>query len=157
MIIENNLGKKLILPDSLELYHPFPNYIDSKEIINFKFRIYSHIDASCGTCIETLKAWNNLIPELKGKGIQVILICSSDNRFELLKYYFESKEIENFNHPLWLDLKNNFIKNNKFMLESKNFETVLTDNNDKILLVGNPNFSNKIKELYFKEIKKDQN
>lgn len=153
-IIDTNLGKKLIIPDSLELYHPFPNYIETKEIRNSELKIYSHIDASCGTCIETLKAWGNLIPEFKRKGIQVILICSSDNRFELLKYYFESKEIENFKHPLFLDHKNNFTEKNNFMLESKNFETVLTDDNDKILLIGNPNFSGGIRELYFKEIKK---
>lgn len=124
-IIDNNIGKKLIVSDSLELYHPFPNSINNKITLNTELKIYSHIDASCGTCIETLKAWNNIIPELRREGVQVILICSSDNRFELLKYYFESKEIENFNYPLLLDYKNNFIEENQFMLESKNFETVL--------------------------------
>lgn len=155
-IIDNNLKKKLIIPDSLELYNPFPDSINKNKVLSSKLKIYSHIDASCGTCIETLKAWNNLIPEISKKGVQVILICSSDNNFELLKYYFESQEIANFSHPLFLDYKNNFLEKNKFMLESKNFETVLTDNDDKILIIGNPNFSIKIKELYFNEIKKQQ-
>tara|TARA_R110001583_G_scaffold54028_2_gene166069 strand:+ start:2212 stop:2790 length:579 start_codon:yes stop_codon:yes gene_type:complete len=155
-VIDNNLGEKLLIPDSLELYHPFTVINNNKKVLNSKLKIYTHIDASCGTCIETLKAWNNLIPEINREGVQVILICSSDNKFELLKFYFESKEIKNFSHPLFLDHKNNFMEKNRFMSESKNFETVLTDKNDKILLIGNPNFSNKIKELYFKEIKKHQ-
>ncbi len=152
--INNNLGKKLIVPDSLVLYNPFPSSTKGKVMLNSKLKIYSHIDASCGTCIESLKAWNNLIPKFNKKNIEVILICSSDNKFELLKYYFESKEIENFSHFLFLDYKNYFMNKNTFMTESKNFETVLTDNNGKILLLGNPNFSSKIKELYFNEIKK---
>lgn len=154
--IDLNLGKRLIIPDSLELYNFLSDSIDIKEIFNSELKIYTHIDASCGTCIESLMAWNNLIPELNRNNIDVILICTSDNKFELLKYYFESKEIDNFSYPLFLDHKNNFLKNNKFMLKSKNFETVLTDKDDSILLLGNPNYSNKIKELYFKEIKKNQ-
>lgn len=154
VVIDNSLGKKLIISDSLELYQPFPSSIKNKEVLNPKLKIYSHIDASCGTCIESLKAWSNLIPKFKMKNVEVILICTSDNKFELLKYYFESKEIANFSHPLFLDHNNDILNQNEFMLESKNFETVLTDVNDTILLLGNPNFSTKIKDLYFNEIKK---
>lgn len=157
VVIDNILGKKLIISDSLELYHPFLNVINSKEeVLNPKLKIYSHIDASCGTCIENLKAWNNLIPEFNMKNVEVILICTSDNNFELLKYYFESKEIASFSHPLLLDHNNDYLLQNEFMSKSKNFETVLTDKNNEILLLGNPNYSIKIKELYFNEIKKHQ-
>lgn len=154
LIVNNNLGKKLIIPDSLELYHPFPNSINYKESVNSNLKIYSHIDASCGTCVESLKSWNNLIPELNQKNIQVILICSSNNRFELLKYYFESKEIVDFSYPLLLDHKGQFLKQNSFMSKNKNFETVMTNADNKILLIGNLTYSTKIKELYFKEIEK---
>lgn len=156
VVIDNSLGKKLIISDSLELYHPFPSSINNKEVLSPKLKIYSHIDASCGTCIESLKAWNNLIPEFNRKNVEVVLICTSDNNFELLKYYFESKEITNFSHPLLLDHNNDYLRQNEFMSKSKNFETVLTDKNDEILLLGNPNFSIKIKELFFNEIKKQQ-
>ncbi len=153
-IINNSLGKKLFIPDSLELYTHSPSSITRKEIFNSELKIYSHIDASCGTCIESLKTWDRAIPEFNKKNVQVILICTSNNKFELLKYFFESKEIKGFSHPLFLDYKNDFKEKNKFMAESKNFETVLTDKDDNILLIGNPNFLAKIKELYFKEIEK---
>jgi len=152
--LDANLGKKLFVPDSLELYNPFPNSTDNQASLNPKLIIYSHIDASCDTCIETLSLWNSIIPEFSKEDVKVVIICSSDNRFELLKYYFESGEITNFSYPLYLDYKDDFIFNNTFMSESKNFETVLTDNHNNILLIGNPNFTKKIKELYFKIIKK---
>ena len=157
LVINNNLGKKLIVPNSLELYRPLSSSITNRELSNSKLKIYSSIDASCGTCVESLKIWNNLIPELNEKDVQVVLICSSDNKFELLKYFFETKEIKHFSHPLFLDHQNQYLKQNRFMSESKNFETVLTDKDDKILLIGNPIASNKMKELYFNEIKKHEN
>lgn len=152
-IINNSLGEKLKIPDSLEIYYPFSNS-HNKEMPNSKLKIFSHIDASCGTCLESLKAWGELIPELNKKNIQVHLICSSDNKFELLKYFFESKEINNFHHYLFLDHKNQYINKNRFMLESKNFETVLTNENNEILLIGNPIFSKEMKGLYINEIEK---
>jgi len=147
-IIDNNLGKKLNIPDSLVLYKPFPNS-NSQFLSNKKMKIYSHINASCGTCIESLNVWGNLIPEFNKQKVKVYLICSSDDRFDLLKYYFESKEIEGFSYELYLDYNNDYLTKNEFMFESKNFETVLVDENSKILAIGNPNYSKKIKEIYF--------
>lgn len=157
IVIDESLGEKLIIPDSLEVYDPFESSRNTKESSKPRLKIYSSIDASCGTCIESLKIWNQLIPEFNKKNVQVNLICSSDNKFDLLKYFFESKEIKNFTHPLLLDHKNHYLKQNRFMNESKNFETVLTNNENTILLIGNPIASNKMKELYFNEIKKYQN
>ncbi|PCH54011.1 MAG: hypothetical protein COC22_01080 [Flavobacteriaceae bacterium] len=110
-------------------------------------KIYSHIDASCGTCIESLKVWGNLIPEFNKQKVKVYLVCSSDDRFDLLKYYFESKEIEGFSYELYFDYNNNYLIKNEFMFESKNFETVLVDESDTILVIGNPNYSKKVKEM----------
>jgi len=147
-IIDNNLGKKIKLPDSLILHKPFLNS-NNQFASDTKMKVYSHIDASCGTCIESLKAWNNLIPEFNKQKVKVYLICSSDDRFDLLKYYFESKEIDNFSYNLYFDYNNDYLIKNEFMFESRNFETVLVDENGTILVIGNPNYSKKIKEMYF--------
>lgn len=153
LVIKNNIGKKLIIPDSLEIYHPYHYIIKYDETLMPKFKIYSHIDTSCGTCLESLNLWNKLIPELNKKGIEVILICTADDKFELLKYFFESKEIKNFSHPLFLDYNNFYLNKNKFMSIHKKFETVLTKNDNTIVLIGNPIMSTKIKDLYFKVLK----
>lgn len=154
-IVQNNLGKKLILSDSIRIYSPFSNCIyDSLELSNAKFKIYTKINASCGTCVEKIKIWNSLVPEFNKYKVPIILICESMDEFELLSYMCESKIIKNFSYPFFLDVKNEFSKKNKFMAASKNFETVLTDRNNTILLMGNPMVSKGIKELYLKEIQK---
>lgn len=154
-VVENTLGKKLIVPDSLQTYTPFSNYIaDSTVVLNSEYRIYSKLNASCGSCISSIKEWEHLIPEFSKHKVPVILICDSDDRFELIQYLCESGQVKNFSYPFFLDKKKEFSKLNKFMAESKNFETVLTDKNNTILLMGNPMRSNEIKDLYLKEIKK---
>ena len=154
-VIENCLGKKLTIPDSLRIYAPFHDYLaDSVLISSAKYKIYSHISASCPTCIRNIKLWNNIIPDFERFKVPVILICGSSDNFELFYYMHETGEINSFFYPFFFDIKNNFIKQNKFMKESPHFETVLTDKENNILLLGNPIHSKEMRDLYLKEIQK---
>ena len=154
-VVENCLGKKLILPDSLSTYKPFTNYIaDSIEVSNATIKIYSHINASCPTCIRDIVLWNSIIPYFSKFKVPVILVCESNDNFEMVKYFHETREVKSFSYPLFFDLENEYIKRNKFMKESQQFETVLTDKENNILLLGNPIRSKEMKELYLKEIQK---
>ena len=154
-VVENSLGKKLMIPDSLQVYSPFKNYIaDSTAVLNSDYKIYSKLNASCGSCISHINLWNDLASEFRKYKVPIILICDSDDQFELIHYFCESGKIKDFGYPFFLDKKNEFAKINKFMMTDKNFETVLTDKNNTILLMGNPMASKGIKELYLKEIQK---
>ncbi|MBW6481035.1 MAG: hypothetical protein K0B37_16520 [Bacteroidales bacterium] len=155
LIVENCLGEKLRIPDSLAVYSPSSNYIsDSLEISYANFKIYSHINASCPICLEDIKLWNRVSLEFYKYKIPIILIHTSKNNFELFKYKHEKGEIENFPYPFFFDLKSEFLKQNKFMKESSHFETVLTDRENSILLIGNPIHSKEIKDMYLNEIQK---
>ncbi len=157
IIIKNNIGKKLILPDSLRAYYiSNSNCIaDSNEISNANYKIYSHINASCPTCIRDIKLWNRIIINyFSNLNVPVILVCNSKDNFELIKYIFEKGEIEDFSYPLFFDKKNEYTIENTFMKESQHLKTVLTDKENRILLFGNPIRSQKIKELYIKEIRR---
>jgi hypothetical protein len=66
----------------------------------------------------------------------------------------EKGEIKSFSYPFFFDVKRDFFKQNKFMKESPQFETVLTDRENNILVLGNPIRSKKIKDLYLDEILK---
>ncbi len=158
-IVEKNLGKKIILPDNLKSYSSFPNIIaDSLEMSFANYKIYTHINVSCSTCIDGIKKWDSLVPQFIRLRTAVFLICSSEDNFELIKNIFESNYLEGFSYPIFLDKKNEFVEKNPFMKESVHFETVLTDNNNNnIILMGNPIYSEKTKELYFSEISKKTN
>lgn len=154
--IEKYLGTKLSLPNDLIKYEPFSkNQInDTDAIQNSEFKIYSLINASCGTCINSINFWNEFALSIKKYNVPVILICYTDDNFELFKFYCESGEIKTFPYPFFLDSMNTYSIQNTFVEENKSFRTVLTDRNNKILLIGDPSSSKGMQELYVNEIKK---
>jgi hypothetical protein len=153
-IISKNLGKTLNIPTELEMYYPFSDSkIDSLVISNSKYKIYTNIDASCGSCISQIKKWQKFAVELEKIKVPVILIFHSNDKFELLKFLCESNKIEGFPYPFFLDKKNEYEKLNKFVYDHESFKTTMTDTNNKILLFGNPLASKGIKEMYLSNIK----
>ena len=154
-IIKNTLDKELVLPDELKAYIPFTNYItDSTKIFKSELKIYSYVDASCATCIENIKSWAKLIPDFTKYDVSIILIFGSKDEFELIKHLCESKKVNDFPFPFFFDKKNKYLKLNKFMEHNTTFQTVLVNNNNRILLLGNPTHSKEITDMYLKEIQK---
>ncbi|HBK72127.1 MAG TPA: hypothetical protein DDZ39_10825 [Flavobacteriaceae bacterium] len=101
-IIETTLGSKLIIPDSLVAYSPFSNYIYSNEDIEkSEYKIYSKLDASCGTCISRVNLWINIVADFKEVKVPIVLVCSSNDEFELLKYLCETEKIKGFQYPFF--------------------------------------------------------
>ncbi len=155
-VTELTIGTKLMIPSNLTLYnHPSSGYnVDSTEIANSKYKIYSHINVSCSTCLEEISLWADIITSFKSYQVPVILICSSHDNFELIMHLFETNKIKNFSYPIFFDLDDDYIEKNKFMDKENHFKTVLTDSENKILLLGNPIYSKKIKEMYLNELRK---
>jgi len=133
-------GKLLILPKQIEIFNPYlPNIPDSSLFSGSKTKIYTLVNASCSTCLLQLKEWDDFETNInKQKEVQVIVVCESDDNFQLIKYLFESKKIGYIQLPLVLDLDNKFISLNASLLSREGDLTVLTDANNKIVLSGNP-------------------
>lgn len=156
-IVKVNLGRKLVIPKDLQLYTPFSqNSTDSAKIANSSLKLYSYVNTSCSTCLDEIKEWNSFALKLKKYKTPIILVCKTRDNFELLKYLCETKKIKTFDYPFFLDIKEHYINKNPFMNASSDFETVLTDRNNSILLIGNPLHSEIIKQLYLRKIQKDQ-
>jgi len=154
-IVDDALDKSLILPDSLYLYTPFQSYIlDSIGIANASIKIYSQIDATCDVCIGKINNWRGFSERLNHPEIPIILIIESHDDFQNIKAYCESGEIGEFPFPFFFNAKDHIANINEFMKESEELNTVLTDKNDQILMVGNPIHSKELEKLYFKEIEK---
>ena len=62
------------------------------------------------------------------------------------------RQIE-FNHPVIIDHTDIFYLKNK-LPEDKRCQTFLVDQENKIILIGNPIYSDDIKKLYIRTIKK---
>lgn len=151
--IRNILGKTLNTPN-LEIYNPFDKNVTYQDMNTSEYKIYSSINASCGTCISRINLWSNIVDDFALIKVPIILVLNSDDNFELFKYLCEKKDIKSFKYPFFFDKYKDFINKNKFMKSNKMFETVLVDKNNKIIALGNPAISKTIKDLYIKEIKK---
>jgi hypothetical protein len=146
------VGEKLILPQRMLMYQPFSdsNSIDSARIANSSLKVYSLIDGSCVECVGSIKSWINFTKTIN---VPVILIIrSADDQFNLFKYVCEEGEFKDFKYPFFLDVKNEFYSLNRGLFANKGI-TVLTDGNNKILLIDNPTQSFTIQRDYLDKIK----
>lgn len=143
--INNWLGKVIYLPliDStlnISQYYPQNN-----------IKLVSYINADCGLCIGDFDKWRPILKKIKSfSNTEIIFYVHSSDFMELLN------NIERKN-PFPIDLivdKENlfFLINN--LDSNKMFHTFLLDNNNKVLLIGNPTMNSDIQELYIKTIQK---
>ncbi|MDR1122328.1 MAG: hypothetical protein LBM08_15640 [Dysgonamonadaceae bacterium] len=143
--VEKWLGKTIIIPDSLSVYHEDDffcysnNYIDTT-----KYHIISSIDGTCHQCMEAFELWQDIINEFSND-VQFIFIVKTHAPKQLL---FIMERLH-FHYPVIIDQKGAFEYLNQIDEISN---TVLTDSNLNIVLVGNPIFNKKIKDLYLKLI-----
>lgn len=134
-----------------ELYLPLCDSIANKPITQdtIHLKIISFIDGNCGVCIGELDKWKPIIKKLQSSGDIVFLFYVHAMDFDgLIKHI--SKEVP-FPIPLINDHENLFFTKNK-LEQTKMFQTFLVDHNNKIIFVGNPVLSDKVRDLYTKTI-----
>ena len=151
-VIDDILGKKVFFPDTIQFYYSSSDYVlDSAKIFNSDYIILTYLDASCGNCIGDIKDWGTIVPLFRKYSVPVVLICGSDDDFAMFDYLCDLGKIS-FQYPFVLDINNKYLKNNEFMKLNEDFKTLLVNNHNEILLLGNPIRSKAIKDLYLKEI-----
>jgi alkyl hydroperoxide reductase subunit AhpC len=148
---------KLAMPDTLETYSPFTGYVmDSARLAaSNTLRVYSHVNASCGSCIAEIDQLKELAGEFQKYGVPLILVLSSKDRFEYLKFICESHKLDNYPYPFLLDTHDRWFSINKQIVYSETNPTVLVNEKQEIRLTGNPLHSAKVKTDYLAEIKKN--
>lgn len=145
--------EKVIIPSELSVYQPFDDYkMDSMKIAQSKYKIYSIIDVSCGSCVGSIKLWKEFDFYIKNKRASIILICHSSDSFQSFEYVMESDKEFKFPYPFFYDINNEFISLNKNYLADKNAIAILTDENNKIIHTGNPIDSNRDKNRFLEII-----
>ncbi|MDP1762541.1 MAG: hypothetical protein Q8L07_01555 [Sediminibacterium sp.] len=149
-------GQKLTIPDELQAYSPFKNYLlDSNQLAQLpSSKIYAYVNVSCSSCIGDIEKWNELIPVFMQNNVPVMLIFYTKDNFEYIKYLCESGGVKKFPFPFYLDTKNKFSEQNPIFKEYEMKPVVLVDKNNTIICSGNPLYSEKVKDLYMKQIKK---
>lgn len=130
-------------PKQIELYNQYLSDSLHQNVTldtNKRHKIYTTIDVSCATCLEKIKKWDRFYSELGelNNKIAIIPVCVSKDRFESLKFLFETNKLPQIKIPLALDVDNTFVKQNLSLWKKYGDFTVLTDSKNNVILIGDP-------------------
>ena len=147
--VNNWKNKRIELPN-ISLMRNINNK-NSLGILSKKTKILTFINGDCGSCINELKLWKELMKEINTTKTSFIYIIYSKNKLNTFKYL--DSTIIKLNYPYFQDDQKQYLLKHKFP-EDTRFQTFLLDVDNKVVLLGNPNYNQEIKSLYLKEIQK---
>ena len=142
-------GRKIEIPDSITFVK---DIFDTVNINLTKcYKVFSYNDSlGCLNCNLMLSRWNPFIKTIdslshgKIKFINVVGIKNID----MLKHIVYTNM---FHYPLCIDRDDDICKTNNLSTDYK-FRTFLLDENNRVVLIGNPVQNPKIKDLYIRTI-----
>lgn len=149
-IVKEWTGKKIIFPESIPCISlDKDTTCISPQSTPYKILVY--VDSTgCTSCKLHLYKWNTLIREVEREISDLVNF----------QFYFQPKDKkeltflfrrDDFNHPVYIDEENKLNKYNNLPTDDR-FQTFLLDENNKVVLIGNPTANTKIWELYKKTI-----
>lgn len=148
-VIYKRSGTSIDFIDTLRYYSLGKGWINRPS--QYGLKVTTYINADCSACLDELISWKKIINELKTEKISFLFYVKIFD-FNALELFLTNID---FPYPIIVDKSGNFYKKNA-LNEDKLYQTYLVDANNKIVLIGNPLYSEKIKELYFATIKKMQ-
>lgn len=141
-IINQWLGKEVLFPNSINTEQ------DSiwKQMINKKLKLLTIIDTNnCTECRLRLYDWEKYIKDMDtiNSNITFLFVVHAKD-YSIVDII---KEKNKFTYPIFYDYKNQIGELNKFP-QNPRFQTFLLDENNKVILVGNPVGNHHMWKLY---------
>ena len=149
-IVNQLMGDTLILPKISKVLHKDSLYHQNTTKTK-GLKITTFIQGDCSICIDDLRNWQELFQYAKSKtGVDILFyLYTSDLAYFRNNIYEQALE----QYPLIVDQNYGYIDKNSLPPDRKQYQTFLLDSNNKIILVGNPVYNSKLKDLYMEEIK----
>lgn len=148
-IVTEWIGKKLIIPDSLQFQiGDIPIDYDFNDA---DYKIVTYIDsAGCTGCKMRLDRWEEFFNDLKKYpdiSVNYLMIINSDKKDLIYELIRENE----FKLPIVIDSLGMYDKINSLPKDER-YQTFLLDSNNEVCALGNPVFNPKIKDIYKKYI-----
>lgn len=154
-LVEQNV----VIPDSMYAYQFDADTIDFfyYENTNTRNKIVVYIDGGCFSCVEELNKWVAIEDEIiLGDNIELLFIIKTDwDYFQIIKDYMVKSAFFNTKtgkqSTIILDPAGEFVKFN-LIPDNRVLQAMLLDNTKKIVVYGNPVYSDELKQLYIDSI-----
>lgn len=138
------LGKRILFPENIK---PLYDNEFNGDIKNIKYKIFTYTDTvGCFSCRLRLPTWKYLIKDADSLNLNVdfIFYFHPSNEKELRKLMDDEK----FNYSnIFIDAENKIGKLNKFSKHPL-YQSMLLDNDNKVVIIGNPSYNPNIWKLY---------
>ena len=143
-------GKRIQFPENLTFTRYLTDTTDF-QIPQSEYKVLIYVDSmGCTSCKLQLHKWKELIEYTdsvtQGK-VPFLFFMHPKDKLEI-QYLLRGNE---FDLPVCIDLKNKLDKLNHFKTDTT-LQVFLLDNNNKVIVTGNPINDTKTKELYLKQI-----
>lgn len=116
-----------------------------------KYIVYSD-STRCTPCrINKMYIWNSFLEYSKNYNSQLsfyFIFCPAKKDIEGIKLAIINNS--KFNYPIFLDTLGEFEKLNPHLPKNKALHSFLLDENNNVILVGDPLYNKEIKELFYK-------
>jgi hypothetical protein len=116
-------------------------------LLDAEYKVLLYVDSSgCSSCRLKLSQWETLMSEadsLFWGNVSFLFFFQPKSKKELSILFRNEK----FNHPVFIDMKNNVNRLNHFPAKPE-YQCFLLDKNNKVQMIGNPTASPKIWALY---------
>jgi hypothetical protein len=149
LIVNRFSSKEFILPSNLPVLYKFydPCFSDNPKQFE-KFKICTSIWSDCKPCADELIEWDKQIANLnENHNVSFLFYVYTSN----YKIFMENIYPEMLLRcPIIIDTLNQFCTLNGIDPKDKLCNTFLLDENNKVLIIGNPLRSNEIRNLYLK-------
>lgn len=144
--------KEILFHDSAVFTIQGKDTIDKLPYDSTCYKIVTYVDSlGCLSCKLQLLEWMDFIAEVDSvtsRNVSFYFFFYPKNKKELIM----TLQSEEFFYPVCMDLEDTFNKLNKFPPNDK-FRTFLLDNNNRVVLVGNPMYHPQIKEMYMGQLR----
>lgn len=153
-IVSEWQGKEILFPENLIFTQYVKDTVDYR-IPESEYKILVFVDSlDCTSCKLQLEKWKTFISEINTimNGEVPFLFFFQSNNYEELYYLFKR---ERFDHPVCIDSMNEMDRLNNFSY-NPTFQTFLLNRANEVILVGNPIYSARMKDLYLKYLSGDQ-
>ncbi|MDR2809063.1 MAG: hypothetical protein LBB84_00690 [Tannerellaceae bacterium] len=156
ILVKEWQGKEIVFPDSLVFTRYAADTIDYR-IPDSEYKVLAYVDSvGCTECVLNLQSWINFIESvdtLTDATIPFLFFFHPKEGGEEDIYYL--LEMYRFELPVCVDMEDKLNRLNKFP-ENSNFHFFLLDKNNKVLVAGNPVYSDSMKKLYVEQLKQQE-
>ena len=140
--------RSVILPlDSMQCYNKEDNILDVELL---KFVVFSD-SIECVSCkLKRMYMWNSLMSKIEKENIPVgFHFIFSPQKEDMSMFEFAIETIPS-SGSIYVDTTNIFLRKNPHIPQNPVMHTFLLDENNNVLLVGNPLENKKIEEMFWK-------